>query len=205
MKPVAQKKTICFSIMVFTLSFIFIGLTACSGGKSQSQENSPVAAEQTADHASKAKEASSGNTTSKTPEGWQKARHEEWSVSFPEDWNSDPDTGIWQPGEVGPFMGRPAVSVHMGGIPVMPPADFEERVKSHISGDPQERDKISIAGFPGIKCSWEHMGKKHRGIFLEEKVGAGMIMIHFSDCQAPAAEFDQYKADFEKILDSIGK
>jgi len=199
MKLIDDKKKALLSIMVFTLTLSLIGFVACGGGKSSSP------GETSSPSAQKADEASSENAKSKTPAGWQTARQEEWSVSFPEDWNSDPDTGIWQPGEVGPFMGRPDVSVFMGGIPVMPPANFEERIKSHISGDPQESVKITISGLSGIKCGWEQMGKKHRGIFLEEKVGAGMIVIHFFDCQAPAVEFDQYKADFEKILDSIGK
>jgi len=191
-----------FSIFVVALVLGIIGFVACGGGDSKPAGESQAASSQKTDQASPAEKASAGSKA-KTPAGWQTARHEEWSVSFPGDWNSDPDTGIWQPGEVGPFMGRPDVSVFMGGIPVMPPANFEERVKTHINADPQESVKVSIAGFSGIKCSWEQMGKKHQGIFLEEKIGAGMIVIHFFDCQAPSAEFDQYKADFEKILASV--
>jgi hypothetical protein len=49
------------------------------------------------------------------------------------------------------------------------------------------------------------MGKKHLGIFLEEKIGGGMGVIHFVDCQAPSSDFDQHKGDFEKIVSYIKK
>ena len=74
------------------------------------------------------------------------------------------------------------------------------QVTSHINGEPQERQNLSVSGFSGFKCSWEFMGKKHLGLFLEEKIGGGMGVIHFVDCQAPSSDFDQYKGDFEKIV-----
>ncbi len=87
----------------------------------------------------------------------------------------------------------------------MPTTDFEDRVISHINGDPQERKNVSVSGFSGFKCSWEFMGKKHLGLFLEEKIGGGMAVIHFVDCQAPSSDFDQHKVDFEKIVAYIKK
>ncbi|MCJ7681164.1 MAG: hypothetical protein MUP70_10600 [Candidatus Aminicenantes bacterium] len=182
---------------------ITAGFIACGGGGSQTAEEAQnkatpdSAADSTSGEAASPKEATA-------PAGWKTVQHEQLSIAFPDNWNGDPDRGIWEPGEVGPFMGRPAVSVFVGGIPVMPPETFEERINSRNGGDPQEKKNVTVAGLTGFKCSWEQMGKKYRGLFLEEKVG-GMIVIHFFDCQAPAAEFDQYKADFERILDSVKK
>ena len=90
-------------------------------------------------------------------------------------------------------------------IPLMPNQDFEDRVKSHINGTPQEKQSLTVSGVSGFKCSWESMGKRHRGIFLDEKMGGGMSVIHFVDCQAPAGNFTQYKDVFEKIIDSVKK
>ena len=75
----------------------------------------------------------------------------------------------------------------------------------YVKGDPQERKNVSVSGFSGFKCSWEFREKKHIGIFLEEKIGGGMGVIHFGDCQAPSSEFDQHKEDFEKIISFLKK
>jgi len=198
-----KKEKAFLPILVCCMVLITAGFIACGGGGSQTAEEAQnkatpdSAADSTSGEAASPQEATA-------PAGWKTARFENWSIAFPGDWNEDPDTNIWQPGEVGPFMGRPAVSVFMGGIPVMPPANFEERIKIRNGGEPQERVNVNVSGFSGFKCSWEQMGKKYRGLFLEEKIG-GMIVIHFFDCQAPATEFDQYKADFERILDSVKK
>lgn len=195
-----------FLTMFCIVAVICLGFMACGGGdSSQPGETATDSPSQKADQPAAEKSAQSRTSSAKAPAGWQTAQIDDWNISFPADWNAIPDTDIWQPGEVGPFMGRPDLSFFSGGIPVPPPGTFDERVKTHIGGEPQESSKVSIAGFSGIKCSWEQMGKKHRGIFLEEKVGGAMIVIHFFDCQAPADNFDQYQADFEKILDSVNR
>ena len=87
----------------------------------------------------------------------------------------------------------------------MPDTNFEDRVISHINAAPRERKNVSVSGFSGFKCSWEARGKKHLGLFLEEKMGGGMGIIHFVDCQAPGSDFDQHKGDFQKIIGSLKK
>ena len=190
------------SILVFALVLSLTGFIACGGGDSQPADEAQSVSEQKTDQVAETEKAPSSSPTN-TPAGWKTVKYEAWSISFPDNWNGDPDRGLWEPGEVGPFMGRPDVSVHLGGMPVMPPESFDDRIKSRINGEPQDKVDVKISDLSGIKCSWEQMGKKHRGIFLEEKIAEGMIVIHFFDCQAPTAEFDQYKDDFEKILDSI--
>jgi hypothetical protein len=192
-------------IMVLVAGLCCLGFFACGGGESQPGKASADSPSQKADQPSAKDNSSSDDPSSKKPEGWQTVKLESWSVSFPGNWTGDEETGIWEPGEAGPFMGRPDLSFLIGGMPVMAPESFEDRVKVRINGEPQERENVSVSGFSGFKCSWEQMGKKHRGLFLEEKISGGMIVIHFFDCQAPEADFDQYKADFEKILDSAVK
>jgi hypothetical protein len=194
------------SAIVCILGLIFLGLSACGGSNSsQPPENAADSSAQKSDTQSAEKRTQSRNSSATKPSGWQTVQIGDWNISFPADWNGDPDTDIWQPGEVGTFMGRPALSFFSGGIPVPPPGTFDERVKTRIGGEPQETVKITVSGLSGIKCSWEENGKKHRGIFLEEKIGSVMIVINFFDCQAPVADFGQYQADFEKILASIDK
>ncbi len=82
----------------------------------------------------------------------------------------------------------------------MPNRDFKDRVISHLKGEPQERKNVSVSGLSGFKCSWEFMGKKHQRLLQEEKLGAGIGVIPFVDCQAPSSDFDQHEGDFEKIL-----
>ena len=204
MKPVDYSGGKFSPVMVCALVLGLIGFVACGGSDSQQANDIPAAETQSAGETAAAEKAPSDSAAGQ-PAGWQSVRIGEWTISFPESWNGDPDTDIWEPGEVGPFMGRPDVSFVSGGIPVMPPATFDDRVKTRMGGEALESTKVTVAGFSGVKCTWEQMGKKHRGIFLEEKVGAGMVVVNFFDCQAPVDEFDQYKADFEKILDSVRK
>ena len=82
----------------------------------------------------------------------------------------------------------------------MPNKKFEGKVKSHMNSELLTKEKFSSSGFSGLKCTWESYGKKYLGIFLEEKVGGGVGIVHFVNCQAPAADFDKYKGDFEKIV-----
>ena len=199
-----KKEKAFLPILVCCLVLITAGFIACGGGDSQTAEETQNKASTEA-----APDSTSGETTSPqevtAPAGWKIEYFQDWSIAFPGNWNGDPDRGLWEPGEVGPFRGRPDVSVFVGGIPVMPPETFEERIITRNGGEPQEKVEVTVSGFSGFKCSWEQMGKKYRGLFLEEKVSGGMIVIHFFDCQAPADEFDQYKEDFEKILDSVRK
>ena len=191
-------------IMVLVVGLSCLGFFACGGG--DKPENASVdSPSQKADQPSGKDNSSSDDPSSKKPAGWQTVKYENWSISFPGNWNRVQETSIWEPGEGGPFRGRPDLSFFCGGIPVMPPESFEDRVKIHINGEPLGRVNVSVSGFSGFKCSWEQMGKKHRGLFLEEKIGGAMIVIHFFECQAPVADFEQYKADFEKILDNIEK
>ena len=179
--------------------------TACGGGDTPSADETRLSAAQNAAATETADKLAAESHQVQTPAGWQTVQDEGWTISFPPNWNVDPDTRIWVPGEVQPFRGRPDVSFFSASMPVMPPETFKERIKTRMGGEAQERTKVTIAGFSGDKCSREQNGKKHLGIFLEEKVAGGMILVHFFDCQAPVAEFAQHQAEFEGILNSIKK
>ena len=199
-----------FKIIVVALGLSWVGLLAC-GGNGDSDSKSKSASESATPSSQKtglqlSKEKSPATKQiSATPAGWKTYQLDGWSISFPGNWNGDIDAGLWWPGEGNLNMGRPAISVHCGGMPLMPNRDFEDRVVSHIRGKPQEIKNVTVFGFSGFKCSWEAKGKKHIGLFLEEKIGGGVGVIHFVDCQAPSSEFDQHKEDFEKIISGLIK
>jgi len=122
------------------------------------------------------------------------ATFNDWTMELPSGWSGDDDKGIYWPGEIETFMGRPPVSIHMGGIPVMSKIAFEERVKQHIDCDFTDKKEVTVEGQKGFTCNWEKSGEKHYGMFLEKSVGGVMRIISFFDCQAPVAQF----ADLEK-------
>lgn len=199
-----------FLIIVVAVGLCWVGFLACGGNgesdpKSKSASESVTPSFQKTGLQSPKEKSPATNQISVIPADWKTYQLDGWSISFPSNWNGDIDAGVWWPGEGNLNMGRPATSVHCGGMPLMPNRDFEDRVISHIKGDPQERKNVSVSGFSGFKCSWEFRGKKHIGIFLEEKIGGGMGVIHFVDCQAPSSEFDQHKEDFEKIISFLKK
>lgn len=191
-----------FLIMVLVVGLSCVGFLAC-GGNGQSDPKSKSASEK--DLQSSTEKSLETKQIPAIPADWKTFQCQGLSISFPGNWNGDADAGVWWPGEGNLNTGRPALSVHCGGIPLMPNTDFEDRVISHINGEPRERKNVSVSGFSGFKCSWEFMGKKHLGLFLEEKIGGGMGVIHFVDCQAPGGVFDQHKGDFEKIVACIKK
>lgn len=195
MKASSTKSIKLFLVMVLAACLSSIVFIAC-GGKEESTEQTTVQAEP-----EKAVESSD----SSEPAGWKASKFQGLSVAFPNNWNGDEDAGVWWPGEGSMDMGRPPLSVHRGSIPVMPGTDFETRVKSHINGEPQERKDVKVSGMGGFICTWEFQQYKHRGIFLQEKISGGMSMIHFVDCQAPTADFENNKSDFEKIIGSLKK
>jgi len=199
-----------FLITVLAVGLSCLGFFACGGNgesdsKSKSVSESVTPSAQKTDVQSSKEKTSTTDRMSVTQAGWKNFQCDEWSISFPDNWSEDGDTGIYSPGEGNLDMGRPHLSVHCGGIPLMPNVDFVDRVISHINAEPQERKNVSVSGFSGFMCSWEFMERKHLGLFLEEKVGGGMGVIHFFDCQAPSSDFDQHKGDFEKIIASIKK
>lgn len=199
-----------FFVMVLAVALSCISFLACGGGGdsdtgSDSAEASVTPSSQKTDEQSEKEKAKATELSSTIPADWKTHQCQAWSISFPSNWSGDEDAGLWWPGEGGLEMGRPALSVHCGGIPLMPGTGFEDRIKSHIHGEPMDRKNVSVSDFSGFICSWEFMGKKHLGIFLEEKVGSGVSVIHFVDCQAPTSDFDNHKADFEKIIASLNK
>ena len=184
-----ERNFILKMVLVVGVSFVFF--LAC-GSSEESALESESANESVAPVAQKA-----------APADWKTYQCQPWSISFPNNWNGDEEAGMWWPGEGNLDMGRPAISVHCGGTPLMPNRDFEDRVVSFIRGEPQERQNVTVSGLSGFTCYWEIRDAKHLGIFLEEKIGAGMGVVHFVDCQAPSSDFDQYKKDFKKILASL--
>ncbi len=199
-----------FLIMILAVGLSCVVFFACGGNgesnpKSKSANESVTPSSQKTGLQSSKEKSPATNQISAIPANWKTFQFQGWSISFPGDWSGDANAGIWWPGEGSLNRGRPVLSVHCGGIPLMPNTNFEDRVSSHIRGEPQERKNVSVSGFSGFKCSWKFMGKKHLGLFLEEKIGGGVGVIHFVDCQAPSSNFDQHKGDFEKIVAYIKK
>jgi len=128
-----------------------------------------------------------------------------WTIILPDGWNGDDNVGIYWQGEGSLAMGRPALSIHMGGIPLMPDASFEDKVKKHANGELVDKKEITVEGLTGFTCYWESQGKKHFGIYLEEKLGGGVGVIHFVDCQAPAKQFAEFKEAFEATIKTVKK
>jgi len=128
------------------------------------------------------------------------ATFNDWTVELPAGWSGDDEMGLYWPGEIEQFMGRPPVSLHMGGIPVMSEITFEERVTQHVNAKPIDKKDATVEGLKGFTCIWEVNGKKHYGMFLEENVGGAMRLIYFFEFQAPIADYPEFEEVFEKAV-----
>jgi hypothetical protein len=191
-------------LLLFTIGLFSMGLMSCGNG-GENITTLPASSEVDRTTEQKADQPTTTKVKKTVPQGWKTYEFEDWSLSFPASWNGEEEVGIWWPGEGNMDMGRPPISVHSGGTPLMANSSFEDKVKSHMNGEALTKEKFSTSGFSGLKCTWENYGKKYLGVFVEEKIGSGVSVVHFVNCQAPAAEFEKYKGDFEKIVATFSR
>ena len=189
-------------IMIPILMLVFVmSITACGGGSGEAPAADLSKSETTAT-SQKATKAEMDNTEDKSVPGWQQASYENYRFSLPKDWKGDGDTGIWCPGDQNLDMGRPKLSMHIGAIPVMPGSTVADKLNFYYGGAPTTTGEIKKCGMSGKFVKVTIHGLKHLGLILEDN--AGMKIVNFFDCQAPADKFDQYQETFKKILNSVG-
>lgn len=133
------------------------------------------------------------------------ATFNDWTIELPGGWNGDNEMGLYWEGEIAQFMGRPKVSIHLGAIPVLGKIAFAERVKQHIGCDFTKVADVTVEGIKGFTCTWEHHGKKHYGMFLEEDVSGMMRVINFFDCQAPVDKYPELEKSFISAVKTAKK
>ena len=134
--------------------------------------------------------------------GGRRAAYENCTFTLPGDWQGDEDTGIWCPGNQNLDMGRPGVSLHCGGIPVMTGSTVEDRLKFYYGAVPATVKKFKKCGMNARYVDVTARGYRHLGLILEEKTGP-MMVLNFFDCQAPEGEFNRYQSIFKGILNSV--
>lgn len=135
--------------------------------------------------------------------GWKIYKLDAFSVAFPPDWSGDKETQVFGPGKVDMSQGIPDLSVHCGAFPIMPGKTLQTALQSHVHGN-AKKEKVTIDGLAGYKCTWSYMSKKFVGVFLE-KSGGGMGMMNFIKCSSPKDKYNTYSETFEKIMNSYKK
>ena len=121
---------------------------------------------------------------------------------IPKGWTGDNDTQVWYPKDKPSNAPLPPVSLHHGARPMMGISTLEEGIKRHTDQEPKVIGKKKVGGMKGIICQWQRMSYKSIGLFLHEE-SAGMDIMYFFICQAPADSFDQYLKIYQAILDSV--
>ncbi len=196
------KKTPFIAIFLFVVPLIFI---SC-GNKSdatQNKETTPPVKQAAASQESTQKDPPAGNqASSTTPMDGQTASLEKFTFTVPNNWKGDKEALVWCPATEARTVPLPPVSLHCGGMPVMPGASVDDRIKNHIGTEPLQKKDVTLCGLKGFTCRWEFNGYKNLGLFLDEKVGS-MSVVHFFKCRAPAASFDAHAETFKQIIGSI--
>lgn len=198
MKMRQHVKTGGTAILFILAAFL---LTACGGNADAPGVEAETPATQAVPAAPGEVKAPSSSAV--IPGGWSKAEYENTPFVIPPDWKAMGDTGIWCPGDQDMNMGRPKVSLHCGGIPVMPNSSVEDRLKFYYGVVPATLQTFKKCGMNARFIDVTSRGQRHFGLILEEKTGP-MMILNFFDCQAPEGEFDNYQGTFKKILDSVG-
>lgn len=200
------KKTNGFLVSLCILVFLATCLSGCGANTDSNKttaETDSAKAEPMPKNAPKAEPKSTGGNDAGSVDGWQSVTYEKFKFSLPKDWNGDTDANVWWPGEGSLSMGRPPVSLHLGATPVMPGASWQDRSKSFMNAEPSNKTSVTVCGLEGFTCEWKSNSYKHYGLFLVEKVGGGMKMLYFANCQAPSGEYDNHSDVFKKIIASI--
>ncbi len=122
--------------------------------------------------------------------------------TIPRNWEKDSRTDVCYPSSSDKNIPLPPVSLHYGNIPLMPGNTLDNQVQSHIGTKPLKISELSICGYKGFVCQWKSYNHKHIGIFLEEKMGGNMGMIHFIKCQAPASSYNSHEETLKNIIAS---
>jgi hypothetical protein len=189
-------------ILMMGLMLVCLSFSACGGG--EKKEAAPTTASDVSPGSKQAVKPTAAPTGTPAAEaGWKTHRLKNCSISLPGDWGGNVESQVWWPGKADLNRGIPALHVHCGGMPLTPSQSFDDRLKSYLGTEPILKEKVNISGLSGLKCVWEKLGNKHMGIFLEEKIGGGVAVIHFVKCQAPTDVYDEHAADFEKIINSF--
>lgn len=186
-------------VLMMGLMLVCLSFAACSGGGKE--KTAPTPASEVSPGSKQAVKPTAVPTGTPAVEaGWKTHRLGNGSISIPGDWGGNTEARVWWPGKADLNRGIPALHVQCGGMPLTPTQSFDDRLKSYLGTEPILKEKVNISGLSGFKCVWEKLGKKYMGIFLEEKIGGGVGVIHFVKCQAPTDVYDEHAAAFEKII-----
>ncbi len=180
-------------MLIAMMVLLVTGLAACGGGGG---ENEDTAATDDAVPSESAQPAASAEI----PAGWTAAEFNDCSFAVPGDWNGDADAGVWWPGEGSMAMGRPATSLHTGGMPMLQGASFEDRIANRTNNALENRRDFTVAGMQAVSGNWTIRDKKYVGVFIKEEISADVAVAHFLDCRAPVADFPAYEEVFNNII-----
>ena len=186
------KKTPFFTIFIFILALIFVACSSKSDAPETNESSQP--AQQTA---------AQPESTQAVLTDRQIIPLEQFIFTIPKDWKGDENTQVWCPATENLDIPLPPVSLHCGGIPMMPGTTVDNLIKTHIGTEPLQKKHVTVCGYKGFVCQWESYKHKHIGLFLEEKTGEGMSVINFFKCQAPTTSFNTHAETFKQIIDSV--
>ncbi len=178
---------------------IFLMLNSCGKkDESSSQENAAQKSSQSSEMAAAEK---AGDTAKGKIDG-QFITVDQFKFVIPKDWKGDKDTQVWFPDTEDANKPIPDRSLHHGARPLMGIPSLEKGIQTHIGLEPVDKKPVKVGNMQGIICQWQRGSYKSIGLFLLEK-SAGMDIMYFFICQAPATLFDQNLETYKKILASV--
>ena len=192
-----SKKSI--AVIVSSL-FIFMMLISC--GNKDDKSNQKKANASVNQSKSQSSEKNKTNIAVKRGSNGQEITVDLFQFTIPKDWKGDEDTQVWFPNTEDDNIPLPPHSFQHGARPLMGIASLEKGIENHIGVVPNKKNPVTIGDMQGFICEWQRENYKNIGLFLLEK-NAGMDIMYFFICQAPASSFEQYKKTYKEILSSI--
>lgn len=194
-----------FQFLTITLFALVLILVSCSNGDNATGTEgitNPVQKSVSKQAPVEKVHPKNSQAASSTLKNGQTIHFEKIIFTIPDDWEKDSRTDVCYPSSSDKNIPLPPVSLYYGNIPMMPGTTLDNLVKSHIGAEPMQKSSLTICSYKGFVCQWASYKHKHIGIFLEEKIGGNMGMIHFVQCQAPASSYDSHEDTLKKIIAS---
>ena len=203
-----MKKRFPFLTLPLIALFVLVPM-ACSDASRTEDSKSVQATDQSGSMVpQKASEGQSVEAGSSI-KGGKEVKVDEFTFVIPGDWKEPLASQIWCPPTEDSTITLPDLPDHhlRYGARNSGMAAFNglmAGIKTHIGGEPQDLELMTMGGMEAATCSWEKGQYQYIGLFLLEEIKAvDMEVLYFFTCRAPKDSFPQYEEIYKAILKSV--
>ncbi len=203
-----MKTRLAFFVLTLISVMVFVSLACSDKGQTEDLSSIQTTEQSPPDVTQKASEGQSVEASSSI-KGGKEVKVDEFTFVIPGDWKEPLASQIWCPPTGDSNITLPDLPDHhlrygARNSMMVTFTGLMEGIKTHIGGDPQDLELMTIGGMEAATCSWEKDQYQSIGLFLLEEIKAvDMEVLYFFTCRAPKESFSQYEETYKAILKSV--